>query len=177
MQITVFPVGGGARSLGAGTPLSTSDYEYTVRNLQNGQKYEFIVTSIANKYANQAKSASVQATPKRPNPPPVARLCTTYIRPSGPANLRVKSKSYDSVELCWDPPRNGGCVDSYDLLVEEIQPAARTLTLPSPIRIQVTKCYKVNNLRADTRYKATVSSYSNSYNGGGKSSIEFRTNK
>ena len=79
--------------------------QYTVDGLQNGVLYNFAVTAVATKYIRQAKSASVQARPRAsaptPNPPSDYSFCTTYVKPSGPANLRVVELRSTSAKLCW----------------------------------------------------------------------------
>lgn len=82
---------------------------------------------------------------------------------------------YIQVTLCWDPPSNNGCADSYSLTVSPIGGLQALAFVP--IRIQSSKCYTVNNLNNGTRYQGTVQSYNNYHNGGGSSSIEFTTLK
>lgn len=99
-QITAIPVGGAA-SFSSGPPLSTQQFSYTVRGLQNGQEYRFIVTAVSYPFPNQPQSASVTATPRSSPPPtpptPVYQLCSAYIYPLGPANLRTTNVGSTSV--------------------------------------------------------------------------------
>lgn len=144
--------------LGGGQAPSTKSYEYTVKGLQNGQEYEFTVIASANKYSNNAASSTVRATPKSPSPPPspVFQLCSQYIYPNGPANLRTTSVGKTEVGLCWDPPSSNGCVDSYDLKIEPVDPGMLRTTASAPIRVQSTRCYTVKDLSPGTKYRATV---------------------
>lgn len=176
-QITAIPVGA-ASSLSSAPPLSTQQFTYTVTGLRNGQEYRFIVTAVSYAYPSQPQSATVTATPgptppPTPPPNPVYQVCSAFIYPAGPANLRTTKVGSTSVTLCWDPPPNYGCADYYSLTVTPLG-GLQALSM-SPIRIQSTKCYTVNNLQKNSQYRASVQSYSNFYNGGGTSSITFTT--
>lgn len=151
---------------------------YTVSGLQNGQTYYFVVTAVNLKYPLQGGSATTQGTPRASAPPtPPNRLCVDFIRPSGPGNLKVNKVGSTSVEACWDTPTNYGCADSYNVQVNPkvSQAAALASSLLDNIRVQSGKCVTVNDLRRNTEYIMTVTSYSNRYNGGGSSSVDFRT--
>lgn len=107
--ISVRPVGAQMSALATAQQQTTPDYEYTVQNLQNGQEYEFTVTAISNKYSNQAQSASVKATPTSGT---VNQLCSIYIYPTSPTNLRVENQTANSTTLCWDPVRTIALIPS-----------------------------------------------------------------
>ena len=102
------------------------------------------------------------------------RLCSNYIRPNGPDNLRVTKVGTTSVEACWDTPTNYGCVDSYNVQVTPRVTQGVGSFLDS-IRVQSGKCVTVKNLRRNSEYTMAVTSYSDHYNGGGSSSVNFRT--
>jgi len=102
------------------------------------------------------------------------RLCTNYIRPNGPGNLQVTKVGTTSVEACWDTPTNYGCVDSYNVQVNPRVTQGVGSFLDS-IRVQSGRCVTVRNLRRNSDYTMTVTSYSDRYNGGGSSSVNFRT--
>lgn len=156
------------------------EQSYTVSGLTNGQTYYFLVTAVNIKYPFQAKSAATQGTPRASAPPtPPSRLCVDLIRPSGPGNLRMTKVGATSVEACWDTPTNYGCVDSYNV---QVTPKTSEGTLGANpllnnIRVQSGKCVTVNDLRRNTQYKMTVTSYSNRYQGGGSSSVDFTTKR
>lgn len=148
---------------------------YTVSGLQNGQTYYFVVSAVNLRYPLQGGSATTQATPRASAPPtPPSRLCTDYIRPSGPGNLKVVSVGATSVEGCWDTPTNYGCADSYNV---EVTPRVKqgVGSFLDSIRVQSGKCVTVKDLAPQTEYTMTVTSYSNRFNGGGSSSVNFKT--
>lgn len=152
----------------------TSQFTFDVTNLKNGQKYLFIVTAVNLKYAFQAQSATTEATPTAAPPSPPYRLCSTWIRPSGPGNLRIVNTGTTSVEACWDVPTNRGCVDYYSV---NVQPKGVLMTSAflNSIKVQSGQCTTVNQLTPNTEYTLTVSSFSNQWNGGGSSSVDFKT--
>lgn len=106
---------------------------------------------------------------------PPYRLCVDFIRPSGPGNLKVIKVGTNSVEACWDTPTNYGCADSYDVQVTPRVTTGVGGSILDSIRVQSGKCATVNKLRRNQEYTMTVTSYSNRYNGGGSSSVNFRT--
>lgn len=54
----------------------------------------------------QNNEASVEATPQEPRPTP--SLCTRWVRPEAPTNLRVTPAGRGAVQLCWDQPSGPG---------------------------------------------------------------------
>jgi len=167
--------------LGAGT-LSTSQLQtpgvsYLVKDLQNGQPYRFTVAAVSIRHVlSGGNTASIQATPQATPPPPSqqSNLCLNWVRPSGPGNLRIVSKGPTSAQACWDTPTNYGCADYYTVNVEPKTPTMLASGF-TPIKIQSGQCYTVQNLKPNTEYVMTVSSYRDLYGGGGSSTINFKT--
>lgn len=120
-------------------------------------------------YAGRVLSQTVQLIPTPPS-----RLCVDFIRPSGPGNLKVTNVGTTSVEACWDTPTNYGCTDSYNVQVTPRVTTGVGSFLDS-IRVQSGKCVTVKNLQRNQEYTMTVTSFSNRFNGGGSSSVNFRT--
>lgn len=85
--------------------------------------------------SSQNNDASVEATPQEPRPTP--SLCTRWVRPEAPTNLRVTPAGRGAVQLCWDQPSGPGCADEYRVSVTPLAQGRMMGTNPLMLQFQV----------------------------------------
>eukprot|EP00877_Chromochloris_zofingiensis_P010048 jgi/Chrzof1/5297/Cz15g21080.t1 len=95
------------------------------------------------------------------------------ITPGPPANVQGKALSADSIQVSWDKPTNGACVDEYVVSVTEVTPTP--LLTSAPERLKPDYNITIDNLKPDTQYRVTVRSYSRSTNSGNSASTVVKT--
>lgn len=77
----------------------------------------------------------MEATPQPPRPTP--SLCTRWIRPEAPTNLRVTPAGRGAVQLCWDQPSGPGCADEYRVSVSPLAQGRAFGSNPLMLQFQV----------------------------------------
>lgn len=81
----------------------------------------------------------MQATPQAPRPAPPS-LCTRWVRPEAPTNLRVSPAGRGAVQLCWDQPSGPGCADEYRVSVTPLAQGRSFGSGPLMLQFQVRAC-------------------------------------
>ncbi|PRW57964.1 peptidase S53 [Chlorella sorokiniana] len=171
-EVMAVPLGRSGRSLGM-APIRSPDYKQSISSLENGQPYRFTVRAFSASFPNaQNNEASVEATPQPPRPTP--SLCTRWVRPEAPTNLRVTPAGRGAVKLCWDQPSGPGCADEYRVSVTPLAQGRSFGSNMLMLQSQVGGCVNIDSLVSRSWYHLTVQSWSTLWNGGDSASITGR---
>eukprot|EP00887_Chlorella_sp_A99_P003699 scaffold7.g3699.t1 len=135
-------------------PADSGELEITWNRPSNGacvttyEEYKVTVTAVSER---GRASASVNATPRLPEPQP--SLCSPYIPPGAPINLRYTPRD-SAVDVCFDAPPMG-CADAYTV---DVRPKAnsRSFGALAPLRVQRGGCLTISQLTNGQAYIVSV---------------------
>ncbi|KAM4772091.1 sushi, nidogen and EGF-like domain-containing protein 1 [Rhinophrynus dorsalis] len=122
--------------------------EYSFRDLQPGEKYTILISTLSNSDSSSPPSESLPSTP-----------LIAWTRPHPPSNLSAALVTASSVHMTWDPPLTGS-VDGYVFNVTN-----NHNTKSRYVPIGKLTSYTVRDLQPGLRYRLTVTALRNTPQG------------